>query len=80
MDLGPLVRFATEQGIWAALFVTLYVYQLRESRRILDESKSREERLMSFLDDITKQFDRLSWQFERIAKDVEEIKSDLRRR
>lgn len=80
MDFGPLVRFAAEQGFWTLLFVSLFIYVLRES-------KSREERLMSFLDGITQQFNdiaeqfkRLSWQYDRIAKDVEEIKSDLRKR
>lgn len=80
MDFGPLIKFAMEQGFWAVLFVSLFVYVLRES-------KTREDRLMSFLNDITRQFNditeqfkRLSWQYDRIARDVDEIKSDLRKR
>ena len=73
MDLTPVMRFAVDQGFLAVLFVFLLGYVLRES-------KNREEKLMTFLDNITEQFKKLSRQFDRIAHDVEEIKSDLRRR
>lgn len=73
MDLTPVMKFAVDQGFLAVLFVFLLGYVLRES-------KNREEKLMTFLDNITEQFKKLSRQFDRIAHDVEEIKSDLRRR
>lgn len=73
MEFTPLLKFAQDYGIWTALFIGLFIYVLRES-------KAREERLMTFLDNIVTQFERLSKQFDRIARDVEEIKSGLKRK
>lgn len=52
------------------MFVVLFVYQILDSRR-------REERLMSFIDDITKQFELLATQYEKLAEDVNDIKDNL---
>lgn len=66
-----ILKVALEQGLWAVLFVSLYFYQLRES-------KNREERLMGFIDRITAQFESLDKRTDKIASDVTEIKQEIR--
>mgnify|MGYP001393655081 CR=1 FL=1 len=70
MDFTVL-QAAIEQGVWAVLFVSLLLYLLQDSRK-------REERLMGFLDEITKQFDNLDHKYERISGDVTDIKTEIR--
>jgi septal ring factor EnvC (AmiA/AmiB activator) len=73
-----IIQTAAQQGIFAVLFVALFFYQLRESRRQLDVAQSREDKLMAFLNDISKQFESLDAKYEKISCDVTEIKSELR--
>ncbi|MED4841533.1 BhlA/UviB family holin-like peptide [Weizmannia sp. CD-2023] len=65
-----LLQLASKEGLFAVMFVVLFVYQILDSRR-------REERLMSFIDDITKQFELLATQYEKLAEDVNDIKDNL---
>jgi len=53
---AEIVKLAASQGLWAVLFVALLFYVLRHNER-------REERLMTCLEDLT--------------KDVREIKCDI---
>ncbi|MTV47858.1 hypothetical protein GJ688_02520 [Heliobacillus mobilis] len=73
-----LLTKAVEQGIWALLFVSLYLYQLQDSRRLQFDAKERENKLTDFLRDITRQFELLAKQYERLSDDVQEIKSEIR--
>lgn len=66
-----ITRGALEQGLWAVLFVSLYFYQLRESKR-------REERLMNFIDEITLKFESIDRRTDKISCDVADIKAELR--
>ena len=93
---GELLREAAKQGIWAILYVSLFVYTLRESRRqqdlakarenhlreeyqeIRQESLKRESKLTNFINDITKQFERLATGVERLTLDVDDIKDELK--
>lgn len=86
-----LLAEAAKQGLWAILYVTLFVYTLMESRRrenrlrsdyesLRGESRDRENKLTSFITDITKQFERLATGVERLTLDVDEIKDELRLR
>ncbi|QMV41845.1 BhlA/UviB family holin-like peptide [Cohnella cholangitidis] len=72
-----MIESATQQGIWAVLFISLYLYQLREGKRRESESKTREEKLTDFISEMLKQFEGLSRQYENISDDVQEIKSEL---
>ncbi len=65
-----MLQLASKEGLFAVMFVVLFVYQILDSRR-------REERLMSFIDDITKQFELLATQYEKLAEDVNDIKDNL---
>jgi len=66
-----ILKAALEQGLWAVLFVSLFFYQLRES-------KHREERLMGFIDKITEQFESLDRRTDKIACDVTDIKQEMK--
>ena len=73
-----MLDFALKDGLFAALFVSLYFYQLKESRRAQDDAKGREDRLMGFMDELGTQFETLAKQYERISSDVHEIKGELK--
>lgn len=72
-----LLTGAMEQGLWALLFVSLYWYQLNESRRLMQEARDRETKLTEFIDGIVKQLETLARQYERISEDVTDIKHDI---
>jgi len=87
-----------QQGVWAVLYVTLFVHTLKESRRqqevakvredvmkkeyqeLRHESYERESKLMSFINETTKQYERIATGVERITMDVDDIKDELRLR
>lgn len=66
-----LLELASKESLFAVMFVILFIYQIADSRK-------REERLMSFIDEITKQFETLARQYERLAEDVDEIRKDMK--
>lgn len=98
MSSEAFISEIMQQGIWAVLYVTLFVYTLRESKRqqevakeredamkkeyqeLRHESHDRESKLMNFLNETTKQFERLATGVERLTLDVDEIKDELRLR
>jgi F0F1-type ATP synthase membrane subunit b/b' len=67
-----------QYGIFAVLFVSLFYYQLKESRRLLDKAETREDKLTGFLTDITKQFEKLANQYDGICEDLSEMKQELK--
>lgn len=82
---------AAKQGLWAILYVTLFVYVLRESKRredrlrddyneLRNESRERENKLTKFINEITRQYERLATGVERLTIDVDEIKDELKLR
>lgn len=71
---STLVEMANTQGIWAALFIFLFMYQLRENKTSRDESKLREDKLITFINDISKNFEKLAAQYGRLTEDVDYIK------
>jgi chaperonin cofactor prefoldin len=66
-----LLELASKESLFAAMFVALFIYQIVDSRK-------REERLMTFIEDITKQFEALARQYERLAEDVDELRQDVK--
>nr|WP_243237431.1 BhlA/UviB family holin-like peptide [Heliobacterium chlorum] len=73
-----MISEALQQGLWAALFVSLYLYQLQEGRRHQTEAKGREDKLTAFLSEMSKQFEALARQYERLSEDVQDIKTEIR--
>lgn len=72
-----IFEIATKQGIWAILFISLFYYQLKESRRREQESIEREGKVLNFITEITKEFEGLVNQYERLADDVQDIKQKI---
>ncbi|KTS84422.1 hypothetical protein NS115_03550 [Paenibacillus jamilae] len=68
-----LIDAALKDGLWAVLFVSLYLYQLKDA-------KTRENKLMNFIDEISAQFEALARQYERLSEDVRTIKDDIKSR
>jgi hypothetical protein len=66
-----LLDLASKESLFAVMFVALFLYQIVDSRK-------REQRLMDFMDDITKQFEALARQYERLSEDVDEIRQDMK--
>jgi hypothetical protein len=66
-----LIDAALKDGLWALLFVSLYLYQLKDA-------KTRENKLMKFIDEISAQFEKLARQYERLSSDVKTIKNDIK--
>lgn len=66
--LESILQFAQQYGIWAAMYIILFVWTMRES-------KHREEKLMTTLDKYADSFGRLSQDVSEIKQDVDELKS-----
>ena len=73
---GELFKLATNNGIWAALFVALFLYTIYDSR-------TREKKYQDTIQenqDIIKELSQKFGVVEDIQKDVIEIKDEIRRR
>lgn len=68
---SALIELASKESLFAVMFVALFLYQVFDSRK-------REERLMKFISEITKQFETLAKQYEKLSDDVEEIRHDMK--
>jgi DnaJ-domain-containing protein 1 len=66
-----LMSMASKEGLFAVMFMALFFYQIFDSRK-------REEKLMNFINEITKQFEALARQYEKLAEDVDEIRQDVK--
>lgn len=65
-----LLEFGLKDGIFVGLFVWLLFY-------VLNTSKDRETRLLTFLDDMKVEFAKLVGSYESLSKDVNEMKSEF---
>jgi hypothetical protein len=72
MDLNQLFELLNTNTIFGGLFVYLFYYTLTTS-------KERENKLMTFLEEMKDQFANLSENFGKMEKDVDEIKQKLDR-
>lgn len=66
-----VVKMAVSQGLWAVLFVVLLFYVLKENAK-------REERLLTCLDILGKQYENLSRDIGEVKDDVKELKGRAR--
>ncbi|MDF9638783.1 BhlA/UviB family holin-like peptide [Bacillus cereus] len=69
--LEQLAQIGIKEGIFALLFVWLLVDTKQES-------KTREEKLYSFLDGMKDEFAKLVHNYESLSSDVEDIKNDIK--
>ena len=70
MGLDQAVNLASTQGLWAVLFVLLLFYVLRTNEK-------REERLISALENLGKQYENLSKDVGEVRLDVKEMKGRM---
>lgn len=88
VEYQTLLTEATKQGLWAILYVTLFIYTLKESRRQQVIAKEREERLRAEYQELRKEgrdrenkltdfINDISRQFERLANQYERISDDV---
>jgi len=91
-----VISEAVKQGLWAVLYIALFIHTLRESKRQQDIAKEREDRLReeyqelrkenrereakltNFINEITKQYERIAKAVEKLTIDVDEIKDELK--
>jgi len=73
-----IIKEAIQQGLWATLFVSLYLYQLSQARENDKRSQSREDKLTTFITDMSRQFETLTRSYERLSEDVKDIRDKLR--
>lgn len=72
-----LFEIAASQGLWAALFIFLFVCQLREGKQAREESRVREDKLNDFISNMSKNFEKLATGYSQLAKDVDYIKVEI---
>lgn len=72
-----LFELAGSQGVWAAMFIFLFLYQLKENKSAREEARGREDKLVNFINEMSKNFERLAAQYARLAEDVDFIKVEV---
>lgn len=75
-----LTKGALKEGFFALLFISLLIYQIRENRYHLNKAEERENKLISFLDEMKEQYAALTRHYERLSEDVAVLKDRLDRR
>ena len=65
-----LLEFGLKDGIFVGLFIWLLIY-------VLNTSKTRENKLYNFLDEMKVEFAKLVASYESLSKDVNEIRQEL---
>lgn len=66
MDLQALMELVMGQGVFAALFIWLFFTYQKESRE-------REERLMSIVDNQAEKLEKISTTLEKISQDIQSV-------
>ncbi|SCY88680.1 BhlA/UviB family holin-like peptide [Alkaliphilus peptidifermentans] len=72
-----LVTLAQSQGLWAALFIFLFLHQIKENKQARVEAAEREDKLINFITNMSANFESLAAQYKNLAKDVDYIKTKV---
>ena len=57
MHLGQsLIEAATTQGIWVLLFVSLFMYTIKNNEKLAEKQDKREENYQKLLSDMTEKY------------------------
>ena len=51
-----LIEAATTQGIWVLLFVSLFLYTIKNNEKLVEKQDKREENYQKLLSDMTKKY------------------------
>lgn len=68
-----LLEFGLKDGVFAGMFIWLFIHQLRTSQK-------REDKLYTFLDDMKVEFAKLVGSYETLSIDVTEIREELQKK
>ena len=70
-----LIEAATTQGIWALLFVSLFLYTIKNNEKLVEKQDKREENYQKLLSDMTEKYAVV----EDIRNSVDEIQKKMER-
>ena len=51
-----LIEAATTQGIWVLLFVSLFLYTIKNNEKLVEKQEKREENYQKLLSDMTEKY------------------------
>ena len=71
-----LIEAATTQGIWVLLFVSLFLYTIKNNEKLVEKQDKREENYQKLLSDMTEKYAVV----EDIRNSVDEIQKKMERR
>ena len=55
-----LIEAATTQGIWVLLFVSLFLYTIKNNEKLVEKQDKREENYQKLLSDMTEKYEEKS--------------------
>ena len=68
-----LIEAATTQGIWVLLFVSLFLYTIKNNEKLVEKQEKREENYQKLLSDMTEKYSVV----EDIRNSVDEIQKKV---
>ena len=68
-----LIKAATTQGIWVLLFVSLFLYTIKNNEKLVEKQDKREENYQKLLSDMTEKYSVV----EDIRNSVDEIQKKV---
>lgn len=68
-----LIEAATTQGIWVLLFVSLFLYTIKNNEKLVEKQDKREENYQKLLSDMTEKYSVV----EDIRNSVDEIQKKM---
>ena len=68
-----LIEAATTQGIWVLLFVSLFLYTIKNNEKLVEKQDKREENYQKLLSDMTEKYEVV----EDIRNSVDEIQKKM---
>ena len=70
-----LIEAATTQGIWVLLFISLFLYTIKNNEKLVEKQDKREENYQKLLSDMTEKYAVV----EDIRNSVDEIQKKMER-
>ena len=76
-----LIEAATTQGIWVLLFVSLFLYTIKNNEKLVEKQDKREENYQKLLSDMTEKYavvEDIRNSVDEIQKKIEQISIELK--
>lgn len=68
-----LLEFAASQGIWVLLFVSLFLYTIKNNEKLVEKQEKREENYRLLLETLTERYAIL----DELSKSVSELREEI---